>query len=269
MLRSALLIAFASCAIASDDAAACTLRMGWSPFPPMAIGDDDAPTGGLEIRLVSSVLADAGCAVDWRRGTWNETLHRIRTGDVDGTWGATRTTARETFARFTMPHICDGERLFMRAADPRPRPTSLVALAESGLRIGIERGSVFSDEFERMKAAGDFDDALVMVADGADLPRALLEGRIDGLIRSSLVVALAAAELRAWARIEPTDLRFGDGALRLMFSKASVAPETLAAIDGALKRFVKSADYEEIYGPFWSDINDVRPYSNGVYGCGE
>lgn len=247
----------------------CALTVAWEPFAPMSLmGEDGDPEGGVFIASAVAILAAAGCGASWAKMSWSETLRGVEMGMVDMAIWAKRTPARERFAAFTRPFVCDAERLFMRADDDRPRPETLEAMAQSGLRIGVVADAVYSEVYAEMKAAGRLDAVLVPYAFGHALPGALLDGEVDGFIRGDLASAYDLAALKAWGRVEATDLVLSDGALSFMLSRNSVSPETVAALDVAVGAFVRSPAFDRIYTPYWADIEDARPYTAGVFRCG-
>lgn len=257
---------------APNRAPACAIEIGWYDRPPTFIETPGQanPSGGSDFAILDAVFADAGCTPLWRvQESWRGIVDGVRSGALGLAPWATRTDERERFAYFTRPYLCDPEQLFVRADYAGPPLTTLSELAGSGLKIGIPAGSVFSEEYEAFKAAGALDDVIVDFAAAADLPDAVLDGRIDGMIRSTLTTAYGFAQRRAWGQVVPTGLVFGVGAVRFMLSRASVEPEIFFAIDAAVGAFVASEDYPAVYDGLLDDLRAVRPFSNGVYGCAQ
>jgi polar amino acid transport system substrate-binding protein len=232
---------------ASAPAPACTLTVGWDPWEPYQYQDATGAVSGLDIDIVSVLAGDVGCTVDYRRGEWLELLGALREGTIDLLLAATPLPEREDFARFTEPYRQESFALFVRAEDlPALRSLTLAELVEQGRRIGITEGYYYGPEINELAYSARYAEAFVAVPVVELNYMRLVDGSIDALLDDP-VVAASVIRRKGWSgRIVRHPHAVFAGDVALMFSRASVSPQTIDRFNEALHKRKAAGDLEEL-----------------------
>jgi polar amino acid transport system substrate-binding protein len=189
--------------------------------------------------------------------TWPALIDDIKAGRRDLASGAAHTPERATFATFSKPYREDATVLILRrgarAALPALPDGAALAryLRASGFRLGV------IDGFSYVDAALD-----AWIADAANRPRLsrspddaanlrrLLAGEIDGFLAERISAAVAVARGPDPRAVEEhADFRIAVP-LHLMFSKATVPAETVAAFDRAIDELRAEGELTRVAGEF-------------------
>lgn len=165
----------------------------------------------------------------------------IQSGQLDVAMSAANIAERRTYAHFSHEVFSSSDNiLFLKdsLAAQVPELTSLSQLAEMRVKIGVTRGSSYSDEYELLLKNQDFVDRLVHLKTVDQTLQLALTGRISGFIASE---ELAQYELRL--RCASNDfvpvynlLENESKASYLMYSKKTVPPQLVEQIDRAMRQ---------------------------------
>ena len=82
---------------------ACELVMGWDPWEPYQYEIAGGQVFGLDVDLLTAVVRNSGCDIEFQKGSWRELLQQLKDGEIDLLAGATQTAERDDFAYFTKP----------------------------------------------------------------------------------------------------------------------------------------------------------------------
>jgi polar amino acid transport system substrate-binding protein len=234
----------------SDD---CVLTMGWDPWEPYHYEDIDGSVRGLEVDLIQTIAAGAGCRVEFQRGDWASLLRALTAGEIDVLGGATPTPEREDYARFSAPYRDELFRLYVRAGEASNHPgESLAELLAGGMRLGVTQGYYYGE-------------AVTALQDGEHAPRfvesaeaefnfvALIENAVDGVLEDPHV-ASAILRRRGWQdQVEVHPLDLGSSQVSLMYSRASVDDALAERLDRSLAALKASGEIQAIIARYRLD----------------
>lgn len=226
---------------------ACELSVGWDPWAPYHFMGPDGTVQGMDIELVSTLADQVDCELEFVQGNWASLLKLIRLGELDVLLGATRTEAREAFARFSSPYRDEVFSLYVRPGEVEQHPgETLRDLLSNDFRLGVTQGYIYSDPVTQLQMAAEFSDQFFEATVGEQHFARLTEHTIDGFLEDPFVVA-AITRRRGWEnRVNAHPMTFSSSPVRMMFSRESVAADTVTALDDALQGFRDEGGYQAL-----------------------
>ena len=217
-----------------------SLRGGWimsQPYQSPATGQLQG-VEGLDIAILTDVLHLAGMEAHLRRQSWQDQLHDLSAGRGDIALGAFQPETGDDRFHYSLPYRWARIALYVSNDDTGLHDTTDVAKLineTADFRLGIIPGRLFADPalnhaIDTATRAG----RIVAAKDDEDNLRNLLAGRIDGFVGDRLGVSTAALE--AGLKFQAAEIVMpGVTSVHFMFSKATMHPDALAAIDRAIK----------------------------------
>ncbi|MBK8175857.1 MAG: transporter substrate-binding domain-containing protein [Rhodospirillales bacterium] len=250
--RAAAMLIVAIVMQATSAAAACALRVGWTPYAIYTFTDGDGDVRGIDADLITALAHAVGCTTQFYRLPWARILLEIQSGELDVTSSASRTADRDVFALFSQPYRPAQRAIYVRRSEATKYPlNSLAEVPQSGMRLGIIVGYDYGEEFHRL--AGD--PAFAAALDGAVgyqvSIQKLLFNRIDGVLVDDAGVMIG--ELKAMGvadRVERHPLRIASDPLHFMFSRASISPDMVEAINLNLARMKTDGRLQAIFDAY-------------------
>ncbi|HRQ63656.1 MAG TPA: transporter substrate-binding domain-containing protein [Xanthomonadaceae bacterium] len=228
--------------------------MGWDPWEPYHFEDIDGSVRGIEVDMVQTIAAGAGCRVKFVRGDWATLLRQLRDGDVQILGSATATPEREEIAMFSAPYRDESFRLYVRADEAREyEGDSLAALIETGMRLGVTLGYVYSEEVTTLQDREDLQAQFVESPEAEFNFVALAEHHVDGVLEDPNV-ASAIIRRRGWQdQIEMHPIDLGSSEVSFMFSRASVDEELVERFNRSLAALRTSGEIDRIIARYRID----------------
>jgi polar amino acid transport system substrate-binding protein len=225
----------------------CVLTMGWDPWEPYHYEDIDGTVRGMEVDLVQTIAAGAGCRIELQRGQWGQLLRGLMAGDIDVLGGATATAEREDFAHFSSPYREESFRLFVRSGELSTYAgDTLEDVLANGMRLGITQGYVYSDEVSGLQDNPDYANLFIESPEAGFSFVALNENAVDGVLEDAYVAA-AILRRRGWQDdIQQHPLDLGSNAVSLMFSRASVDEEVVTRFNRSLAALKSNGELDRI-----------------------
>lgn len=216
--------------------ASCELRCGWEPYVPYQFAGDDGEVTGADIVLMRELAAAIGCDVVFKELPWARQLLELENGAIDVVMSASWTPERADYALFSVPYRRAKMAIFVRRGTvPQYSLTALSQIPVIGFRLGVIFGYYYGPEFEELKQSPAFAAYVDPAADYRTSIRKLLHQRIDGLLVDDVAVMLAEARALGVAdRVERYPLAMPGDEFHMMFSRRSVAPDLVAAVDRQL-----------------------------------
>lgn len=214
----------------------CSLSVGWEPYGTRIYVDEAGAVAGSDIELMRTLAQDIGCAISFKQLPWTRHLLELQAGHIDVATSVRWTAEREGFGWFSDVYRHDEMALYvLRGTVGNHRLTGLAALPETGFKLGVIGGYYYGPEFEALMADPAFARQIEVASDYATNIRKLIHGRIDGILADDVTVVMAAAKtLGLHERLERHPLVVPGNASHLLFSKKSVAPALVAAINARL-----------------------------------
>lgn len=232
----------------------CQLNMGWDPWEPYHFAAAGGGVQGLDIDLVELLAAEAGCEIEFVQGNWASLLRLLSVGELDLLPGATHTPEREAFAHFSRPYREETFFLYVRDDDAEQwTEDSLAALLESGFRVGVTQGYIYSEDVNTLQMSPEFQDLFVEAAVGELNFTHLLDHRIDGFLEDPFVAA-AIQRRRHWgADIRPLPIDLGTGEVHFLFSRQSVDERIVDRFSQALQLIREDGRHEATLARYLDD----------------
>lgn len=215
----------------------CELTVGWDPWEPYSFETVSGELSGMDIELVNAVAAEAGCKLRFKEGKWRDLLAALRVGQVDVLMAATALEERREFAWFSQPYRNELFVKLVRADDADAAAGKTVAdLVAAGKTVGLTDGYFYGDSVTGLLANDETRSAFLMAAVPELNFRRLVDGEVDVVVGDPYV---ATAILRRTGNDSAITRLDGDvisGPVSLMYSRASVKPDTVERMDAALAR---------------------------------
>lgn len=220
----------------ASGAASCELRFGWEAYVPYQFAREDGEVTGADIVLMQEVAAAIGCAVVFKEMPWARNLLELESGATDVAMSASWTPERAEYAYFSNPYRRTEVAIFVRRGmASQYRLSALSEIPVIGFRLGVILGYFYGREFEELRQDPAFAAQLDPAADYQTNIRKLLLGRIDGFLADDVAVMRAEANALGVAdRVERYPLPLPGDELYMMFSRRTVAPELVAAVNREL-----------------------------------
>ena len=149
-------------------------------YPPFEYYDETFQLSGFDVALMREIASHLGPAVDFKDYAFEGLLSAVQLGEIDAAIAAiTVTEARAEVVDFSQPYYFGRGASLVRAEAARPALET--AGGFSGLRVGVERGTVYQSWAEsNLVAAGAIPESQLFVYESAaDAVRDLREVRLD------------------------------------------------------------------------------------------
>ncbi len=223
----------------------CKLTMGWDPWAPYQYLTVNGQVEGLDVEIVRSAAAKAGCEVAFEQGDWSSLLSALRSGEIDLLTGATRTPSRESFARFSAPYRAESFVLYVRRDEAdNYNATSLQTLLESGFTLGVTDGYIYGEQVSGLQQHPIFAEQFVDASIGELNYARLIDLEIDGFLEDPFVAATTLRR-RGWGdEIQAHPLEISGGEVHMMFSRQSVEEDLVQAINASLQSMRGDGSYQ-------------------------
>jgi polar amino acid transport system substrate-binding protein len=185
-------------AAAATSALACTRTVRWELQPPYGVRLPDGERAGYYTDVAREALARIGCTAVLVDMPWARGLSELEAGRLDLVPGVLASAERPRIALFSRPiNLSPNLLVLSPAAARRHVLPDLRALVDTRLKIAIETGARYSDEYAALLDDPRFVDRLHVVPDRERAWRMLATGRVDG------VIADEASALVAGVRRQP------------------------------------------------------------------
>lgn len=239
---------------APPDTRACTLVMGWDPWEPYQYQVDGAHVFGLDVDLLTAVVSNAGCTIDFRQESWSGLLELLKQGEVDVLGGATQTGERQEFARFTDAYRDEEFLVYVRADRLEElSPLTFREMLERGMKVGVVEAYLYGEPvstFQDDSALGRQFEYSSMSETSISL---LLDGEVDAIIEDKYVGASIIRRKNLADSVEPHPVRFARSNVHFMLSKASVDAELFERINSSLNRLLEGGQIQMILAQYQNE----------------
>ncbi len=231
----------------AERCATASIQVGWAPWAPYQYLQADAEQpAGLDIELISAVLAEMHCPVDFEQVPWKRQLLNIKTGELDLITGASYVPEREEYGYFSKPYRQESVRLFTQSDHvSQMEGLDLTEYSDRGLQIGAVLGYFYGEDFERAMRDPDFKQHLIELPSEEVAFRMLNAGRVDAVVADPYVAARLFEQHPQWHHFEPVSTLYRAN-IHFLISRVSVSTEWLERFNIALMRLEATGVLEEI-----------------------
>lgn len=229
----------------------CIIIMGWDPWEPYQYEIAGGQVFGLDVDLVSAVARNAGCGLDFRKGSWRGLMRQLREGQIDLLAGATRTAEREEFAWFTEPYRDEEFYLYVSADRfDELEARSLEEVLGRGFRIGVVDDYLYGEEIQQYQDDPVYEDQFVYAAMAETNMSQLLDGEVDGIIEDKFVGASIIRQKNLGSVVRAHPARFGSSPVSLMVSRASVDPQRFESLNRSVRELIDNGAIEKVLAQY-------------------
>ncbi|HJW31879.1 MAG TPA: transporter substrate-binding domain-containing protein [Holophagaceae bacterium] len=213
-------------------------------FPPYEFLDAHGQPAGYDVDLIRAVAELEGLELEFRADSWENTLRAFKEGRVALLPGLLHSESRETFARFSAPHLVVHYALFVKEGDDRIRgPEDL-----KGKRVLVERDSQMHDHLQSLGLR----EGILPVASEPEAVRRLARGEGD---------AAAAPQLQGLVLVkqEKLPLHTVGGPLlsrELCFAVGRSDAELVSRLNTGLAILNQTGRYATIYRAWFGDLQE-------------
>lgn len=233
--------------VAAEAKPACELRLGFETWEPYQyIGMDQKP-GGLDIELVQAIASKMSCTLVTQHSNWLELVAALKEGKVDLLMGSSMTPSRQEFAHFSDPYRKEQFVLFVRSADAAGLPQNTIGdFIAAGKKLGIVSEYYYGPELTELYSNETYKSQFIE-AQLSELNIArLMDEDIDGMLEDKFVGVSMLRRKGLDREIGQHSITLGNTDVYVMFSKATVKPETVAAFNKALAEIKQNGEYDAV-----------------------
>lgn len=236
-------------ALALAQAPTADLRFGWYEWDPYQYRNEQGALTGLDVQLMRTAAARADLTVEFEPRAWDRQLLALQRGEQDVTVGF-KTDTRASYAHFSEPLRYETNVLYVRRGSSfnfEDQAGLMRAVRNGTFRLGVVAGYAYGpDSMRNFLTEPAVADKLINAADDQANFRRLFADDIDGFLTDRTVAATVAwrndwqdqvREHPAYQNREP---------IYLIYSKASVDPQTVAAVDRALASMHADGSYRSV-----------------------
>lgn len=225
----------------------CIFSLGFDVWEPYQYVEISGNVVGLDIEVITAVVEEMGCEVNYIQDTWVKSLEELRKGEVDMLLGASKTEAREQFALFSDAYRLEEFSLYIRSGDEKHSAyQSIEEFVDNRSRIGIVEGYYYGPSISIMLDGTATSKYFMSSIIGELNVARLLDQDIDGYLEDSFIGASILRRKGLSEYIVAHGLTIQTGDIYVIFSKESVSPEQVAEFNAALSRVKASDEYAEI-----------------------
>lgn len=215
-------------------------------YTPFFLQDHNSKWKGLSIELVEALLREAGHTPEYVPLPVARGLQNLRYGYTDMMLNMTVTEERKEYVHFIGPQL-DETILLVIKKDSNFSIASLNDLKKLPRKIGIERGKVYSANFEEKRATDEeFEKILEMVSE-VDLNEKKLEaGRISGFLGFGYNIFYQIKTNPLYRDFKVHPFIINRDYVYFGFSKKSFSDKQLSLFQEAYERAVEDGEFEKI-----------------------
>jgi len=226
------------------------LRSGWSEFRPFqyTAGDRSEGPEGLDVDILTDVLALAGMETHLHKKAWAAQLKNLVDGEQDLAFGAFKPTNGDDRFFYSLPYRSARLSLFIRTDDKGrigSRDLNQLITDEPDFKFGTIEGRLFQDEGLNESIAHAAQSGRIVYAQTErDNLENLVRGQIDGFVGDRLGVAATALALGLDSDVSEIQLP-GSSTVHILLSKKTVSAETLSRINDAIESLDDSGELQQ------------------------
>jgi len=231
------------------------LQVGWELWFPYQYRNSQQELIGLDLEIFKAIFAKLDYTMQYTELPWKRHLHYIKTGEMDVAMGASLSQERRSYALFSQPYRKEIVKLFVSKGNAEAiHLTTLSGLTNSKYVIGVESGYYYGDDYQKLIKTLEFRQHIIIATDLEENVSLLLAGHIDGFLVDPATIKAFANKYQMRGEFEQHGLNIYQADIHFMFSKVSVKPVMVKAIDQAISDLKHSGELDKIINK-WSELN--------------
>ncbi|WP_100656362.1 substrate-binding periplasmic protein [Alteromonas flava] len=230
-----------------EAASECTLRLGIDVWEPYQYVDVNNEIRGMDVELVTTAMRNIGCEIEVVQGPWVSLLNELKDGAVDVLLGASKTSAREEYAHFSIPYRMEEFALYIRNDDQqRAEYATIDEFIVNESRIGIVGEYYYGPEVSALLDNESTATYFVPAIIGEMNIARLLDQDIDGYLEDSLVGASMLWRKGLKNYVKAHGFKIQTGEIYVMFSKESVALTRVEQVNEQLELLRENGTFAKL-----------------------
>lgn len=207
---------------------------------------------GLDIQLLRATLARAGIDVSFTYLEWDDHQKALKEGKNDVATGAFITPEREQYAWFSNHYRYEANVLYVKRGMSKQYPfqsakAMLAYFRTHAFRLGVVQGYSYTpSSLNQYITAPENRPSIVFAKNELALFRHLKNGYIDGFLTDRIIGATLNWRSGFQDSVEEYPGFFAKAPVHLMFSKKTVAKETVDKINQTIDAMKQDGSYKKI-----------------------
>lgn len=230
-----------------------TLRTAWEslfPYEYLSNKSLQASLTGLDIELAKQFADETKSHLQFNELSWDQALQHLKQGDIDMIVGVAYSKELEQDAYFSKSYRVETDALFIprtksKAYHFRSSDELIAYIKARNFHLGIRKNAILADA----KMNAFIHDAqnskyITLVQNDLECLELLLNHQIDGFITDRISGSTLVWQARANTKVTGRDLKMKT-TIHLIFSKKTVAKQTVDAFNNAIQTIRHEAVYRE------------------------
>ncbi|WP_349356709.1 substrate-binding periplasmic protein [Shewanella jiangmenensis] len=217
------------------------LHVAYNDWPPYSWSEGDGEPQGLDVELMQTFAAKAGCELVFDKMPAKRSHQLLRVGKVDIMMGASKTDDREAYAVFSSPYRQEVVGVFSLDSQKLGDIVSWTQLMNSGLRLLVPQAGWYGSDYEASRSELEHKNLLVESPDLLRSVQMLARNRAELALGDSLSLPYIASQTEHLHLYRHT-ARLSESDIHLMFSKAAMSEAEASSIERAIVAAHQSGD---------------------------
>lgn len=225
----------------------CQLTAGFDEAVPFHFRDHQGQVIGSDAELLSQVLANIGCQLQFIERPWSRTLAGVQSGKIDVAIGAGVNPSRLPWGYYSVPYKHITHSIYTRSGFQLPGQSLETALAQD-FRLGVISGWGYPPRLREILDTPAYKKNIEQVGSFTQLPKLLKLERIDGLISpQEMLLEYKKENNSANEFIEESQYQED---LHFIFSKKTVSPGIILDFNNELLKLIHSGQKDHIFAKY-------------------
>lgn len=249
---------------AQNDLCPTPLKIRFSAdYLPFSYLNQDGSLTGIDVSFVQSLFERIDCPVSLVVMPFKRAVFELASGDIDMMPFASITEERKAFAHFSEPYRNETVGMVFRREDVDKYPLrSLDDVIAQGLVLGHEQSAYRGEFFKAFLENPASEPHVFNVVSASEGIKMLSAGRIDAMVEMPAATLAMAEQMGLEDRFAEHPLLLWSDPVHFMYSKASVSPELISAVDSALREAIAEDGYKALYGSMGMHYVDPKAAVN-------
>ncbi|GAA0777241.1 amino acid ABC transporter substrate-binding protein [Roseibium denhamense] len=250
ILASSLVIAYLTPASANSDVCPVPLKVRFSvDYLPFSLMTSEGQLMGIDVEFVQKLFEHLDCPIEPVTMPFKRAIIELAAGRIDMMPFASITRERRSFALFSLPYRNETAGLVVRREElPNLPIDELDDVVDLGLVLGHEQNSYRGETFKAFLKSPKAEKHVFEFVSSSEGIRMLSAGRIDAIVEMPAAVLATAREMGVEADFAEHPFRLWSEPVHFMFSRKTVSPKLITAVNYALEDLIATPEYVARYG---------------------
>ena len=217
-------------------------------YLPFSYLQADGSLTGIDVEFIENLFRKIDCPISIVVMPFKRAVFELAAGDIDMMPFASITEERKSFAHFSAPYRNETVGLVFRKEDvDKYALTSLQDVIDHGLVLGHEQSAYRGEFFKSFLANPASEPHVFNVVSASEGIKMLSAGRIDAMVEMPAATLAMADKMGIGDRFAEHPLLIWSDPVHFMYSKKTVSPELVQAVNAALKHATETDSYKKLY----------------------